>query len=156
MPSYKREETTYHRYMAIFFCLAPDNTHGIFSQILSFLQGWTKFYEFSFGDLRAGADIIDRLCTSAGMMSRDLDHPTLPLSFIFPSRGNPFRTMASFCLSALFQDLVPYGGSLSMVCLLMLSMVVALIILLTLRCWSRTCSSTLTRLSSKDRLVKTY
>ena len=31
-----------------------------------FLQGWTKFYEFAFGDLRAGADIIDRLCTAAG------------------------------------------------------------------------------------------
>lgn len=30
-----------------------------------YLQGWTKFYEFSFGDLRAGADIIDRLCTSS-------------------------------------------------------------------------------------------
>ena len=30
------------------------------------LQGWTKFYEFAFGDLRAGADIIDRLCTAAG------------------------------------------------------------------------------------------
>lgn len=29
-------------------------------------QGWTKFYEFAFGDLRAGADIIDRLCTEAG------------------------------------------------------------------------------------------
>lgn len=24
-------------------------------------QGWTKFYEFSTSDLRAGADIIDRL-----------------------------------------------------------------------------------------------
>ena len=39
-----------------------------FSEILLlFLQGWTKFYEFAFGDLRAGADIIDRLCTLAGM-----------------------------------------------------------------------------------------
>ena len=27
-------------------------------------QGWTKFYEFSLSDLRAGADIIDRLCVS--------------------------------------------------------------------------------------------
>ncbi|KAL3878520.1 hypothetical protein ACJMK2_030860 [Sinanodonta woodiana] len=25
-------------------------------------QGWTKFYEYSLADLRAGADIIDRLC----------------------------------------------------------------------------------------------
>ena len=25
-------------------------------------QGWSKFYEFSLGDLRAGTNIIDRLC----------------------------------------------------------------------------------------------
>jgi len=29
-------------------------------------QGWTKFYEFSMADLRAGADIIDRLYKKAG------------------------------------------------------------------------------------------
>ncbi|XP_041357041.1 cytoplasmic dynein 2 heavy chain 1-like isoform X2 [Gigantopelta aegis] len=29
-------------------------------------QGWTKFYEFSLGDLRAGASIIDRLCQGSG------------------------------------------------------------------------------------------
>ncbi|CAB3978327.1 cytoplasmic dynein 2 heavy chain 1-like [Paramuricea clavata] len=28
-------------------------------------QGWTKFYEFSLSDLRAGAEIIDRLCLTA-------------------------------------------------------------------------------------------
>ena len=33
---------------------------------LSFCQGWTKFYEFSFADLRAGAETIDRLCVRAG------------------------------------------------------------------------------------------
>ncbi|KAL8606248.1 Cytoplasmic dynein 2 heavy chain 1 [Nucella lapillus] len=27
-------------------------------------MGWTKFYEFSLSDLRAGADIIDRLCVA--------------------------------------------------------------------------------------------
>ncbi|XP_076446844.1 LOW QUALITY PROTEIN: cytoplasmic dynein 2 heavy chain 1-like [Babylonia areolata] len=27
-------------------------------------QGWTKFYEFSLSDLRAGADIIDRFCVA--------------------------------------------------------------------------------------------
>lgn len=26
------------------------------------LSGWTKFYEFSFADLRSGADIIDAIC----------------------------------------------------------------------------------------------
>ena len=30
------------------------------------MQGWTKFYEFSMSDLRAGADIIDRLCHRSG------------------------------------------------------------------------------------------
>ncbi|KAK6172722.1 hypothetical protein SNE40_016326 [Patella caerulea] len=29
-------------------------------------QGWTKFYEFSLSDLRAGANIIDRLCSGSG------------------------------------------------------------------------------------------
>ncbi|XP_057314672.1 cytoplasmic dynein 2 heavy chain 1-like isoform X2 [Hydractinia symbiolongicarpus] len=32
-------------------------------------QGWTKFYEFSMADLRAGADIIDRLYKAAGSKS---------------------------------------------------------------------------------------
>lgn len=29
-------------------------------------QGWTKFYEFSFSDLRAGAEVIDRLFKRTG------------------------------------------------------------------------------------------
>ena len=29
-------------------------------------QGWSKFYEFSLSDLRAGASIIDRLCATSG------------------------------------------------------------------------------------------
>ena len=29
-------------------------------------QGWSKFYEFSLGDMRAGATIIDRLCRGSG------------------------------------------------------------------------------------------
>ncbi|XP_074620352.1 cytoplasmic dynein 2 heavy chain 1-like [Acropora palmata] len=41
--------------------------HAIVQERRNYIpQGWTKFYEFAFGDLRAGADIIDRLCTSAG------------------------------------------------------------------------------------------
>jgi dynein heavy chain 2 len=27
-------------------------------------QGWTKFYEFSTGDLRAGADVLNAVCAS--------------------------------------------------------------------------------------------
>lgn len=30
-------------------------------------QGWSKFYEFSLSDLRAGASIIDHLCANPGM-----------------------------------------------------------------------------------------
>lgn len=36
------------------------------SALLIVMKGWTKFYEFSMSDLRAGADIIDRLCKRAG------------------------------------------------------------------------------------------
>ncbi|KAM7436007.1 Cytoplasmic dynein 2 heavy chain 1 [Porites harrisoni] len=41
--------------------------HAIVQERRNYIpQGWTKFYEFAFGDLRAGAEIIDRLCTAAG------------------------------------------------------------------------------------------
>jgi hypothetical protein len=41
--------------------------HAVCQERRNFIpQGWTKFYEFSFADLRAGADIIDRLCAKAG------------------------------------------------------------------------------------------
>ncbi len=30
-------------------------------------QGWSKFYEFSLGDLRAAASVIDRLCSGSGV-----------------------------------------------------------------------------------------
>ena len=37
--------------------------HAVAQERRNFIpQGWTKFYEFSLGDLRAGADICDRLC----------------------------------------------------------------------------------------------
>ncbi|XP_071483964.1 LOW QUALITY PROTEIN: cytoplasmic dynein 2 heavy chain 1-like [Diadema antillarum] len=41
--------------------------HAICQERRNFIpQGWTKFYEFSMSDLRAGADIIDRLCRGKG------------------------------------------------------------------------------------------
>ncbi|EDO38992.1 predicted protein [Nematostella vectensis] len=41
--------------------------HAIMQERRNYIpQGWTKFYEFSFGDLRAGAEIIDRLCSDSG------------------------------------------------------------------------------------------
>ena len=32
-------------------------------------QGWSKFYEFSFADLRAAASVVDRLCKDSGKWS---------------------------------------------------------------------------------------
>ena len=41
--------------------------HAVCQERRNFIpQGWTKFYEFSLSDLRAGADIIDRLCDGKG------------------------------------------------------------------------------------------
>lgn len=30
------------------------------------LKGWSKFYEFNYADLKAGAHMIDRFCEAAG------------------------------------------------------------------------------------------
>lgn len=39
--------------------------HAVVQERRNFIpQGWTKFYEFSLGDMRAGADLIDRLFAS--------------------------------------------------------------------------------------------
>ena len=49
--------------------------HAIIQERRNFIpQGWTKFYEFSNADLRSGADIIDRLCTSTGSIQWDFIH----------------------------------------------------------------------------------
>ncbi|XP_033122293.1 cytoplasmic dynein 2 heavy chain 1-like, partial [Anneissia japonica] len=40
--------------------------HAVCQERRNFIpQGWTKFYEFSMSDLRAGADIIDRICSKS-------------------------------------------------------------------------------------------
>ena len=63
-------------FLVIFILSTASSLNSDWSKILSFgkklnanhetayllFQGWTKFYEFSLSDLRAGADIIDRLC----------------------------------------------------------------------------------------------
>ncbi|CAL4059761.1 unnamed protein product, partial [Meganyctiphanes norvegica] len=41
--------------------------HAILQERRKYIpQGWSKFYEFSFSDLKAGADILDRLYAQAG------------------------------------------------------------------------------------------
>lgn len=38
-----------------------DTLDVLFFKMCFYCQGWTKFYEFSLSDLRAGFEIIDRL-----------------------------------------------------------------------------------------------
>ena len=42
-------------------------------------QGWTKAYEFSFGDLRAGVSVIDALLEQAGAVT---DPRAIPWKFV--------------------------------------------------------------------------
>ena len=49
--------------------------HAIIQERRNYIpQGWTKFYEFSNADLRAGADIIDRLCSGTGNIQWEFIH----------------------------------------------------------------------------------
>ncbi|XP_074649972.1 cytoplasmic dynein 2 heavy chain 1-like [Tubulanus polymorphus] len=59
-------------------------------------QGWTKFYEFSFSDLRAGADIIDRLCRND--VQWDFVHGLFESAIYGGRVDNPFdvRVMTSY------------------------------------------------------------
>ncbi|KAJ8530396.1 hypothetical protein ON010_g14516 [Phytophthora cinnamomi] len=40
-------------------------------------QGWTKFYEFSFGDFRAGSNVMELACQTSGGGSSGIDWQTL-------------------------------------------------------------------------------
>jgi hypothetical protein len=41
--------------------------HAVIQERRTFLpQGWTKFYEFSYGDLRAGTYVVDAACSGSG------------------------------------------------------------------------------------------
>src|SRR6185437_11154321 len=42
--------------------------HAIIQERRTYIpQGWTKFYEYSFADLRSSADIIDKLCANGNI-----------------------------------------------------------------------------------------
>ncbi|XP_053400577.1 cytoplasmic dynein 2 heavy chain 1-like [Mercenaria mercenaria] len=53
-------------------------------------QGWTKFYEFSLSDLRAGADIIDRLCIGSQEVQWQFIHGLYELAIYGGRVDNPF------------------------------------------------------------------
>ncbi|KAK3100036.1 hypothetical protein FSP39_013759 [Pinctada imbricata] len=61
-------------------------------------QGWTKFYEFSLSDLRAGADIIDRLCKAGQEVQWPFVHGLLEFAIYGGRVDNPFdmRVMVSY------------------------------------------------------------
>ncbi|KAJ8297986.1 LOW QUALITY PROTEIN: hypothetical protein KUTeg_024517 [Tegillarca granosa] len=61
-------------------------------------QGWTKFYEFSLSDLRAGADIIDRLCKPGQEMQWNFVHGLFEFAIYGGRVDNPFdnRVMVSY------------------------------------------------------------
>ncbi|KAK7096855.1 hypothetical protein V1264_003902 [Littorina saxatilis] len=53
-------------------------------------QGWTKFYEFSSSDLRAGADIIDRLCSAGKDLPWNFVHGLYEFAIYGGRVDNPF------------------------------------------------------------------
>ncbi|XP_076467409.1 LOW QUALITY PROTEIN: cytoplasmic dynein 2 heavy chain 1-like [Babylonia areolata] len=55
-------------------------------------QGWTKFYEFSLADLRAGADIIDRLCVPGKELQWNFIHGLYEFAIYGGRVDNPFDT----------------------------------------------------------------
>ncbi|XP_064610087.1 cytoplasmic dynein 2 heavy chain 1-like isoform X3 [Liolophura sinensis] len=61
-------------------------------------QGWTKFYEFSLSDLRAGADILDRLCSGLKDVPFDFIHGLYEYAIYGGRVDNPFdiQVMASY------------------------------------------------------------
>lgn len=63
-------------------------------------QGWTKFYEFSQSDLRAGADIIDRLCAGGQEVQWQFAHGLFELAIYGGRVDNPFdvNVMISYLL----------------------------------------------------------
>ena len=62
--------------------------------ILIFLKGFTKFYEFSSADMRAGADIINRLFMKSSKLKLLL-HFTMMSEYLF---ANPFEKVSQYPL----------------------------------------------------------
>ena len=64
------------------FCLAWF--HAVVQERRTFIpQGFTKFYEFSFADLRSGADVIDAIYQRANPSRSDTVSPGACVCYIF-------------------------------------------------------------------------
>ncbi|KAJ8027756.1 Cytoplasmic dynein 2 heavy chain 1 [Holothuria leucospilota] len=88
--------------------------HAVCQERRNFIpQGWTKFYEFSLSDLRAGADIIDRICNSKGKNNKwDFIHGLFENAIYGGRVDNPFdmQVLRSY-LNQYFNSDVLGGGS---------------------------------------------
>ena len=72
-------------------------------------QGWTKFYEFSTSDLRAGADIIDRLCKGGKSPTLHTEWPDLVTKWV---RLAPNGTNLGL-FQIRFQNILAQGAKMS-------------------------------------------
>ncbi|XP_043189481.1 cytoplasmic dynein 2 heavy chain 1-like [Amphibalanus amphitrite] len=86
--------------------------HAVVQERRTFIpQGWTKFYEFNFADLKAGADILDRL-VAMGTLRWDYMHGLMENAIYGGRVDNSFdlRVMVSY-LKEFFNGEVISGSS---------------------------------------------
>jgi len=86
-------------------------------------QGWSKFYEFSFADLRSGADIIDSICRLCNKQKKDfIDPNSVPWTtvwglFKFAIYGgrvdneHDVRVLVTYLRRFFHRDILPPGVS---------------------------------------------
>ncbi|XP_033632471.1 cytoplasmic dynein 2 heavy chain 1-like isoform X2 [Asterias rubens] len=77
-------------------------------------QGWTKFYEFSMSDLRAGADIINRLAVGKGKeLQWDFIYGLFENAIYGGRVDNPFdmRVLRSYLSQYFNKDVLAGGGA---------------------------------------------
>lgn len=100
--------------------------HAVVQERRTYLpQGWTKFYEFSFADLRSGADIIDNLfakLTAGRPAGQDIDPAAFPwlsvwglLKFaIYGGRidnDHDVRVLVTYLRKFFAKDILSVGGA---------------------------------------------
>eukprot|EP00698_Gefionella_okellyi_P019038 TRINITY_DN5781_c1_g2_i1.p1 TRINITY_DN5781_c1_g2~~TRINITY_DN5781_c1_g2_i1.p1 ORF type:complete len:3148 (-),score=914.00 TRINITY_DN5781_c1_g2_i1:20-9082(-) len=87
--------------------------HAIVQERRTYMpQGWTKFYEFSFGDARAGADVIDRVTAGGAVPDWPTIHGLLE-NAIYGGRvdnNNDLRVLATYIAQFFNSDVVAVPG----------------------------------------------